>query len=57
MPNMPAGNIPNLWIEGWMNGLHSLGLKKAYPDEAVAQYAEELSKTYLDLANSQQEQA
>ena len=57
MPNMPAGNIPNLWIEARMNLLHSLGLKKAYPDEVVAQYAEKLRKTYLELANSQPEQA
>jgi diadenosine tetraphosphate (Ap4A) HIT family hydrolase len=57
MPNMPAGNIPHLWIEAWMNVLQSVGLKKAYPDEVVAQYAEKLSKTYLELANSQPEQA
>ncbi len=57
IPNMPAGNIPNLWIEAWMNILHSLGLKKAYPDAVVAHYAEKLSKTYLELANSQPEQA
>ena len=53
MPDMPAGNIPNLWIEGWMNVLHSLGLKKAFPEEAVTPYAEKLSKAYLELTKSQ----
>ena len=57
MPNMPAGNIPNLWIEAWTNLLHSLGLKKAYPEEVVAQYAKKLNQTYLELANAQPEQA
>jgi diadenosine tetraphosphate (Ap4A) HIT family hydrolase len=56
MPDMPAGNIPNLWIEAWMNALHSLGLKKAFPNETVAHYAKKLSRAYLELANSQAEQ-
>jgi len=47
MPNMPAGNIPNLWIGRWADLLQMLGLKKPYPDEVVAQYAEKLRMTYL----------
>ena len=55
MPNMPAGNIPNLWIEQWMSLLHALGLKKHFSGEVVAQYAEQLRAAYLKLANNQQE--
>jgi len=57
MPNMPAGNIPNLWMEVWMKVLHSVGLKKAYSNEVVTRYAEKLSKAYLEVANFQPEQA
>jgi diadenosine tetraphosphate (Ap4A) HIT family hydrolase len=50
MPDMPAGNIPNMWIGRWVDFLQSLGLKKAYPDEVVARYAEPLRGAYLKLA-------
>ncbi|RPI95198.1 MAG: HIT family protein [Chloroflexi bacterium] len=53
MPDMPAGNIPNVWIGQWNYLLHVLGLKKAYPDEVVAQYAEKLRGAYLKLESSQ----
>ena len=52
MPDMPAGNIPNLWINQWMSFLHKLGLQKAYPDEVVAQYANELRQAYLKFTNT-----
>ena len=50
MPNMPAGNIPNLWIEQWMNLMHALGLKKSYSNQVVAEYARNLQRAYLNLA-------
>ena len=56
MPNMPAGNIPNLWMEQWVNLLHTLRLKKHFSGEVVAQYAEQLRQAYLKLVNHQQEQ-
>jgi diadenosine tetraphosphate (Ap4A) HIT family hydrolase len=52
MPNMPVGNIPNLWIGQWLQFLHTLGLKKAYSDEVVAQYTELLREAYLQLESS-----
>ena len=55
MPNMPAGNIPNLWIGQWMNLLHGLGLKKAYSDEVVARYANDLRRVYLEFTDARQE--
>jgi diadenosine tetraphosphate (Ap4A) HIT family hydrolase len=55
MPNMPPGNIINLWIGQWMNFLHSLGLKKAYSDEIVATYAQKLRQAYLEFARTEQE--
>jgi diadenosine tetraphosphate (Ap4A) HIT family hydrolase len=55
MPDMPAGNIPNLWIGQWMNFLHTLGLKKAYPNEVVSQYAKDLRRAYLEFMNIQQQ--
>jgi len=51
MPDMPPGNIPNLWIGQWTDLLHTVGLKKAYPHEIVAQYAETLRQAYLEFAN------
>src|SRR5262245_45294683 len=51
MPDMPPGNIPNLWIEQWMDLLHALALKKPYSYEAVAEYAETLRSAYLEFAN------
>lgn len=50
MPGMPAGNIPNLWRNQWLDVLHTLGLKKSYSNETVARYAEQLQKAYLKLA-------
>jgi diadenosine tetraphosphate (Ap4A) HIT family hydrolase len=49
MPNMPPGNIMNVWIGQWMTVLYSLGLKKAYSDEVVAQHAQDLRRAYLNL--------
>lgn len=54
MPNMPAGNIPNLWIGHWMAILHGLGLKKAYSDKIVAQYAQALREAYTESMDLQQ---
>jgi diadenosine tetraphosphate (Ap4A) HIT family hydrolase len=51
MPEMPAGNIPNLWIGQWMNLLHALRLRKPYSHGVVAQYAETLRRAYTELAN------
>lgn len=51
MPNMPAGNIPNLWRNQWLDILHALGLKKSYSNENVARHAEQLRKTYLKLTS------
>jgi len=51
MPNMPAGNIPNLWIGGWTNFLHIVKLKQAYPDEVVFQYAEKLRRVYSEFVS------
>jgi hypothetical protein len=48
---MPPGNIPNLSIGQWTDLLHTAGLKKAYPHEIVAQYAETLRQAYLEFAN------
>jgi diadenosine tetraphosphate (Ap4A) HIT family hydrolase len=53
MTNMPAGNIPNLWIGQWLNVLHMLKMKKAYSDEVVAEYARRLSVTYQELSKGQ----
>lgn len=49
MPNMPAGNIPNLRIGHWLDFLQALRLKKPYPDEVVAEYAGKLRAAYLNL--------
>jgi diadenosine tetraphosphate (Ap4A) HIT family hydrolase len=49
MPDMPAGNIPNMWIGRWLDFLHSMGLKKAYSDEVVASYAGKLRMAYSNL--------
>ena len=51
MPNMPAGNIPNIWINQWTSFLHRLGLQKAYPDDVVAKYAYDLQQAYLRFAH------
>ncbi len=51
MSNMPAGNIPNMWRNQWLDVLHTLGLKKSYSNEAVAQYAQELRATYSKLTS------
>lgn len=50
MPNMPRGNIRNLWIGAWLDLLHAIGLKKSYPNDVVAEYAERLRQAYLELA-------
>jgi diadenosine tetraphosphate (Ap4A) HIT family hydrolase len=47
MPDMPPGNLPNLWIGQWLSVLQTLKLKKAYSDEVVAEYAERLHEAYL----------
>lgn len=49
MSNMPAGNIPNIWLNQWFGFLHAIGLKKSYSNEVVARYAEELRAAYLEL--------
>jgi len=56
MPDMPVGNIPNVWLGQWLDFLHTLRLKKAYSDEVVAQYAERLRTAYLESSLVQQEQ-
>jgi diadenosine tetraphosphate (Ap4A) HIT family hydrolase len=50
MPNMPAGNIPNLWLGGWLDLLHALKLKKSYSNDVVARYAGQLRTAYIELA-------
>ena len=57
MPDMPPGNIPNLWLGQWMDILHALKLKKAYSHEVVAQYAEQLRGAYWGLQSFSQENA
>ena len=52
MPNMPAGNIVNTWIGQWVQILHIMGLKKAYPDEVVAHYADKLRQAYLKFTDT-----
>lgn len=52
MPHMPAGNIVNTWIGQWVSFLHILGLKKAYSEEAVTQYANDLHQAYLKLTDT-----
>ena len=54
MPNMPSGNIPNLWIGQWLALLHKLGLRQAYSDEVVAEYARDLRQAYLEYMSIQQ---
>jgi len=54
MPNMPPGNIPNLWIGQWMDLLHRLGLKQTYSDEIVTQYARDLRQSYVEFMRIQQ---
>ena len=54
MPDMPPGNLINTWIGQWVSFLHILGLKKAYSDEVVAQYAKDLQRAYLEFASLQQ---
>jgi diadenosine tetraphosphate (Ap4A) HIT family hydrolase len=49
MPDMPPGNIMNIWIGQWVGFLYNLGLKKAHPDEVVAHYANQLRQAYLEL--------
>lgn len=51
MPQMPVGNIPNLWLSEWSNFLHRLGLKKSYPAQVVADYAEALRDEYLKISD------
>ena len=57
MPDMPAGNIPNVWIGQGMALLHALGLKKPFSDATVAQYARTLRQAYLQIAPMQEETA
>ncbi|MFT3891110.1 MAG: HIT family protein [Anaerolineales bacterium] len=49
MPKMPAGNIPNLWLNQWFGFLNAIGLKKSYSNEVVASYAEQLRDAYLEF--------
>lgn len=49
MPNMPAGNIPNIWLNQWLGFLHAIGLKKSYSNEVIARYAEQLRSAYLEF--------
>jgi len=51
MPEMPAGNIPNLWLNEWSEFLHRLGLKKSYSAQVVAEYAEALRQEYLRISD------
>jgi diadenosine tetraphosphate (Ap4A) HIT family hydrolase len=55
MPNMPAGNIPNIWLNQWFGLLHAIGLKKSYSNEVVARYAETLRSAYLEFTTQIQE--
>jgi diadenosine tetraphosphate (Ap4A) HIT family hydrolase len=55
MPDMPPGNIINIWIGQWVSFLHILGLKKAYSDEVVAQHTRELRRAYLHFTGLHQE--
>ena len=52
MPDMPAGNLPNLWIGQWLELLHALKLRKAFSSAEVAGYAEPLRQAYRTLENS-----
>ena len=54
MPNMPPGNIPNLWIGHWIALLHALGLKQAYSDATVGEYARDLRHAYREFTSTQQ---
>jgi diadenosine tetraphosphate (Ap4A) HIT family hydrolase len=54
MPNMPPGNIINTAIGQWVSLLHILGLKRAYPDEVVARYTNDLRRAYLAVINERQ---
>lgn len=49
MPSMPAGNIPNIWINQWYQTLQSIGLKKAYDDSVVADVAQQLRTVYQQI--------
>lgn len=49
MPNMPVGNIPNLWLNQWFDFLSIIGLKKSYSNEVVARNANEMREAYLEL--------
>ena len=53
MPNMPAGNIPNLWLGQWLELLHALKLRKSYSNAVVARYAEQLRAAYSGSANQE----
>lgn len=53
MPDMPAGNVPNLLIGQWLDVLHALGLKKAYTFKEVARYAMALRQAFETLDDSQ----
>jgi len=53
MSNMPAGNIPNVLLGQWFTFLHSLGLKKAYSNEVVSEYAIRLRAAYQEFSKGQ----
>jgi diadenosine tetraphosphate (Ap4A) HIT family hydrolase len=50
MPSMPAGNIPITFLQVWYDLLAHLGLRRAYPDSAVADAAQRLRDVMLSTA-------
>lgn len=46
MPEMPVGNIPNVWLNSVYRLLARYGLARPYSDEAVAAVAQMLSTEF-----------
>jgi diadenosine tetraphosphate (Ap4A) HIT family hydrolase len=46
MASMPAGNIPNIWLDQWYQMFQFIRLKKPYNDNAVAHVAKQLRDVY-----------
>jgi diadenosine tetraphosphate (Ap4A) HIT family hydrolase len=53
MAYLPASNLWIQWLAPWVRILHRLGLKRAYPDEQVAQIAERMRAEFERLEETQ----
>lgn len=53
MAYLPASNLWINWLTPWVRILHRLGLKRAYPDDQVAQIAAQMRAEFERLEEKQ----